>query len=117
MENVALTTRTQKLLIAVASLSYLVAGIGFILVPLLIAVFNRSDELVHFYAKQAAVCHVVLVVVYFVLFAICAIVKIPILGEALIAIVAAFYVVVAIKATIEGCKGNYYKYPIVSKLV
>ena len=115
----------QKILVVCAHLSYFLGGLGFIFVPLAIMLVCRNDEFVRFHAKQALICHIVILVLALGILAamvigqasgVEAIAYLSYVFMAAVIAAEAFYLFVTIIAAVQGCKGVYYKYPLIHKL-
>ena len=118
-------SKMQKVLIVCAHLSFFLGGLGFIFVPLAIMLVCRNDGFVRFHAKQALVCHLVILVLALAILAamviaqvsgVDAIAYLSYLFMAAVIAAEAFYLFVTIIAAVQGCKGVYYKYPLIHKL-
>lgn len=109
-------TNEQKLLAIVAHLSYLLGGVGFVLVPLIIWLLHKTDDFVSDHAKQALVAHLVLLAASAATGILCFILVGFILLP-LIAIIWLIMLVASIMAAIRAFNGQYYNYPLIQYFV
>jgi uncharacterized Tic20 family protein len=109
-------TGEQKLLAILAHVSYFLAGLGFIIAPLVIFLLKKDDFWVTQHAKQALVAHISIValssIVGMLCFVLVGVVLLPVLG-----ILWLVLLVTSILGAIKALNGESYEYPFIQNFV
>lgn len=111
-----MVTSEQKVLAVLAHVSYLMAGIGFIFVPLGLMLWKKDDAFVHEHAKQALCLHI-LVVICMTLSFVLTMLLVGFLLLPLFFVLALFWFFASIYACWKAINGAYYEYPLIQWLV
>lgn len=109
-------TGEQKLLAIFAHLSYFLAGVGFIIAPLVIFLIKKDDSFVYEHAKQALVAHLSIVGVSLLVSSLC----ILLVGVLLLPILALLWLTLLVTSVIGAIKafhGEDYRYPLIQGLI
>jgi uncharacterized protein len=109
-------TSEQKVLAVLAHVSYLMAGIGFIFVPLGLMLWKKDDTFVHEHAKQALCLHVLVIICATLSF----VLTMLLVGFFLLPLffaLALFWFFASIYACWKVVNGEYYEYPLIQWLV
>lgn len=109
-------TSEQKVLAVLAHVSYLMAGIGFIFVPLGLLLWKKDDAFVHEHAKQALCLHLLVVICTTLSF----VLTMLLVGVLLLPVffaLALFWFFASIYACWKVINGEYYEYPLIQWLV
>ena len=109
-------TTESKVWSVVAHLSYLFAGVGFIIVPFIIMMLKKEDFFVHYHAKQAFTAHVVVL-----LFSVLALATgYLILGMFALPFIFVFVLVLFVASIFGGIRavhGQLFNYPFIKKIM
>ncbi|MDL2281360.1 DUF4870 domain-containing protein, partial [Selenomonadales bacterium OttesenSCG-928-I06] len=109
-------TNESKIWSVVAHLSYLLAGVGFIIIPGIIMMLKKEDRFVYYHAKQAFTAQVVVS-----LFSVLAVsTGYLILGMFALPFVFVFVLVLFVSSVIAGiraAKGQLFDYPFMKKIM
>lgn len=109
-------TGEQKLLAILAHLSYLLAGLGFLLAPLVLFLWRKEDFFVAEHAKQALVAHITLLVVSAVIsfscFLLVGILLLPAVG-----LLWLIFFVASLRGAWRSLQGKPYHYPLIQGLI
>lgn len=109
-------TNEQKLLAVICHLAYLFAGLGLIVVPLIIYLWRKDDYFVFYHAKQALVAHLFILAASLIVSFLCMLL-IGILLLPVLAILWVILIVTSIIASIKALNGEYYQYPFIQTYV
>ena len=110
-------TPTQKLFAIAAHCSFLLGGIGFLLVPLIIFLINKGkDEFVEYHAKQAFAVQLAMFILSICTGVLCCVLVGFVLMPVLF-ILALIWTVCAILASWKAANGELYDYPCISWLI
>lgn len=113
MNNV---TGEQKLLAILAHVSYFLAGLGFIIAPLVIFLLRKDDFFVHEHAKQALVAHLSILALSSIVGMLC----ILLVGVLLLPVVGILWLVLLVTSVlgmIKALNGETYQYPFIQRFV
>lgn len=114
----------QRALAVGAHVSYFLGGVGFVIAPLVIMLIGYKDGFVHSHAKQAFLCHLLMLFMALAIFAamlLGSVIWKPVallayfFGAALSA-AEVYFLVITIIAAINAWRGNLYSYPLISRL-
>lgn len=109
-------TSEQKILAILAHVSYFLAGLGFIIAPLVIFLLKKDDFFVTAHAKQALVAHISIVVLSSIVGILCFI----LVGVVLLPALAFFWLVLFITSLLGAFRalhGEFYQYPFIQNFV
>ena len=105
----------QKVLAVMAHISYLLAGIGFILVPLILMLWKKEDNFVSEHAKQALCMHLCIVIASTVV-GVLSFLLVGILLIPLLLLIGLVWFFASIYACWKAVNDEYYSYPLVQWL-
>ena len=109
-------TGEQKFLAILAHISYFLAGLGFVIAPLVIFLLKKEDIFVYEHAKQALVAHLAILAVSFIVSSLC-LLLVGVLLFPILAILWLILLITSIIAAVKALHGEYYQYPFIQGLI
>jgi len=109
-------TGEQKLLAILAHVSYFLAGIGFIIAPLVLFLLKKDDFFVHEHAKQALVAHLSILVFSAIVGMLCFL----FIGVLLLPVVGILWIILLVTSLLganNALHGEIYQYPFIQDFV
>ncbi len=106
----------QRILAVLAHLSYLLGGIGFVLVPLGLMIWKKEDAFVHDHARNALCMHLLMIVIT-ALTVVLSFLLIGVFLMPVVALVALLWFFASLYASWKAVGGEDYMYPLTGWLV
>ena len=105
----------QKLMAIAAHISYLIGGLGFVAVPLILYLLKKDDPFVYDHARQALVAHLALLAAGGVA-GILSFLLIGLLLWPVVIVLGFLLVITSIIAAFKALNGEYYRYPLIQSI-